>query len=167
MLQLGIQGLRAVPRGASNEALSIECSSVLVPSPPNDLGSGSAMIRVLVVDDNQEFRGAVRDLLEGDLQIRVVGEACDGLQAISLTAHLQPDLILMDIAMPLMNGLEATSAIRERWPKVIVILVTAIPSNSYQQISDRCGANAFLPKEEMGSRLISTMHRLACATLPG
>ncbi len=124
------------------------------------------MIRVLVVDDNQEFRAAVRDLLEGDLQIRVVGEACDGLQAISLTAHLQPDLILMDIAMPLMNGLEATSAIRERWPQVIVILVTAIPSNSYQQISDRCGANAFLPKEEMGSRLIPTMHRLACATLP-
>jgi DNA-binding NarL/FixJ family response regulator len=73
----------------------------------------------------------------------------------------------MDIAMPLMNGLEATSAIRERWPKIIVILVTAIPSNSYQQISDRCGANAFLPKEEMGSRLISTMHRLACAPLPG
>ncbi len=66
------------------------------------------MIRVLVVDDNQEFRGAVRDLLEGDLQIRVVGEAADGLQAISLAAHLQPDLILMDIAMPLMNGLEAT-----------------------------------------------------------
>jgi DNA-binding NarL/FixJ family response regulator len=125
------------------------------------------MIRVLVVDDNQEFRSAVRDLLEGDLQIRVVGEACDGLQAISLTAHLQPDLILMDIAMPLMNGLEATSAIRERWPKIIVILVTAIPSNSYQQISDRCGANAFLPKEEMGSRLISTMHRLACAPMPG
>jgi chemotaxis response regulator CheB len=61
------------------------------------------MIRVLVVDDNQEFREAVRDLLEGDLQIRVVGEACDGLQAISLTAHLQPDLILMDIAMPLMK----------------------------------------------------------------
>ena len=88
------------------------------------------MIRVLVVDDNHEFRSAVRDLLEGDLQIRVVGEACDGVQAISLTAHLQPDLILMDIAMPLMNGLEATSAIRERWPKVIVILVTAIPSNS-------------------------------------
>src|SRR5437588_1319650 len=125
------------------------------------------MIRVLVVDDNQEFRAAVRDLLEGDQQIRVVGEACDGLQAISLMAHLQPDLILMDIAMPLMNGLEATSAIRERWPKVIVILITAIPSNSYQQISDRCVANAFLPKEEMGSRLMPTMHRLTSTTLTG
>jgi len=125
------------------------------------------MIRVLVADDNQEFRLAVRELLESDLQIRVFGEACDGLQAISLTAHLQPDLIIMDIAMPLMNGLEATSAIRERWPKVVVILVTAIPSNSYQQISDRCGANAFLPKEEMGSRLIPTLHRFAWAPSPG
>src|SRR5438132_13687762 len=113
--------------------------------PSNYLGSRSAMIRVLVVDDNQEFRSAVRDLLESDLQIRVVGEACDGLQAISLTAHLQPDLILMDIAMPLMNGLEATSAIRERWPKVIVLLLTAIPSNSYQQVADRCGTEALLP----------------------
>jgi DNA-binding NarL/FixJ family response regulator len=80
---------------------------------------------------------------------------------------LQPDLIIMDIAMPLMNGLEATTAIRERWPKVVVILVTAIPSNSYQQISDRCGANAFLPKEEMGSRLIPTLHRFAWAPSPG
>src|ERR1700686_2971080 len=121
------------------------------------------MIRVLVVDDNHEFRSAVRDLLEGDLQIRVVGEACDGLHAISLTAHLQPDLILMDIAMPVMNGLEATSAIRERWPTIGVILVTAVPSNSYQQISDRCGAKAFLPKEDMGSLLIPTLHRLAWA----
>src|SRR5260370_7477076 len=125
------------------------------------------MIGVLVVDDNHDFRSAVRDVLEGDLQTRVVGEACDGLQAISLTANLQPDLILMDIAMPLMNGLEATSAIRERWPKVIVVLVTAIPSNSYQQLPDRRCANAFLPKEEMGSRLIPTMHRLACAPSPG
>src|SRR5260370_2884836 len=123
------------------------------------------MIGVLVVDDNQEFRSAVRDLLEGDLQIRVAGKACDGLQAISLTANLQPDLSLMDIAMPLMNGLEATSAIRERWPKVIVVLVTAIPSNSYQQISDRCGANAFLPKEDSGSRLIPTIHHLTSPPL--
>src|SRR5437879_12500374 len=124
------------------------------------------MIRVLVVDDNQEFRSAVRDLLEGDLQIRVVGEACDGLQAISLTAHLQPDLILMDIAMPLMNGLEATSAIRESWPKVGVILVTATPRNSYQQISDRCGANAFLPKANMRSRFISSINSHACTSFP-
>src|SRR5260370_13339374 len=115
------------------------------------------MIGVLVVDDNHDFRSAVRDVLEGDLQTRVVGEACDGLQAISLTANLQPDLILMDIAMPLMNGLEATSAIRERWPKVIVVLVTAIPSNSYQQISDRSAANPFLPNEQMGPLPIPTI----------
>src|SRR5207248_1689194 len=105
------------------------------------------MIRVLVVDDNQEFRVAVRDLLEGDLQIRVVGEACDGLQAISLTASLQPDLILMDIAMPLMNGLEATSAIRGRWPKVIVVLVRPYQATPISRFPTAAAPTLFCPRK--------------------
>jgi two-component system, NarL family, response regulator len=118
------------------------------------------IINVLVVDDHKIVRDVARKLLESDPGVRVVGEACDGVEAIDLTSNLQPDVIVMDISMPKMNGLEATSAIRARWPTISVILVTALAVDAYWEISQLCGATAFLAKENMPAQLLNTLHRV-------
>ena len=117
-------------------------------------------INVLVVDDHKAVRDVARRLLESDPGVRVVGEACDGVEAMDLTSNLQPDVIVMDISMPKMNGLEATSAIREKWPTISVILVTALAIDAYREVSQICGATAFLAKENMPAQLLNTLHRV-------
>jgi DNA-binding NarL/FixJ family response regulator len=119
-----------------------------------------AKINVLVVDDHKMVRDVARRLLESDPTVRVVGEACDGVEAMDLTSNLQPDVIVMDISMPKMNGLEATSAIREKWPTISVILVTALAIDAYREVSQLCGATAFLSKENMPAQLLNTLHRI-------
>src|SRR6185437_15077470 len=99
-------------------------------------------IKVLIVDDHAPVRSLLKQLLEADREIEVVGEACDGLEAIDLTSQLQPNVIVMDIAMPRMNGLDATRSIRQKWPAVSVILVTGMASESYNQVVELCGAQA-------------------------
>lgn len=124
-----------------------------------------AKIKVLIVDDHAPVRGLLKQLLEADRDIEVVGEACDGVEAIDLTSQLQPNLIVMDIAMPRMNGLDATRMIREKWTAVNVILVTGMASESYNQVVELCGAQAFLPKENMGALLVRTVHRVVQAAI--
>jgi len=122
-------------------------------------------IKVLIVDDHAPVRSLLKQLLEADREIEVVGEACDGLEAIDLTSQLQPNVIVMDIAMPRMNGLDATRSIRQKWPAVSVILVTGMASESYNQVVELCGAQAFLPKENMGALLLRTVHRVVQAAM--
>jgi len=117
-------------------------------------------IDVLVVDDHQSVRQAARILLGSDPNVRVVGEACDGVEALVLAEQLQPDVILMDIAMPQMNGIEATLAIHEKWPNIRVILITALAADTYREISQLCGAKAFLPKENMRTELLPMLYRM-------
>jgi len=117
-------------------------------------------VSVLVVDDYKIVRDVVRALLESDPGVQVVGEACDGVEAVDLVSYLQPDVIVMDISMPRMNGLEATRSIKEKWPTITVILTTALPAPSYQDISDLCGANAFLAKENIPLQLLPIIHRM-------
>jgi len=75
-------------------------------------------IKVLVVDDHQDFRRVVLDFLRRLPHIDIVGEAVDGDEAIEKAAILSPDIILMDVAMPKKNGLEATRIIKQRWPEI-------------------------------------------------
>ncbi len=116
-------------------------------------------IDILVVDDHALVRHAARTLLGSDPNMRVVGEACDGVEALLLAEQLQPDVILMDIAMPQMNGIQATLAIHEKWPNICVILITALAADTYREISQLCGARAFLPKEAMQKELLPTLYR--------
>jgi DNA-binding NarL/FixJ family response regulator len=116
-------------------------------------------INVLIADDHPKVRESLASLLAVDPNIRVVGEAGDGLEAISLTQKFLPDVILMDIAMPKMNGIEAALAIHERWPSICVILITALSAETYREISRLCGAKAFLAKETIMSELLPTLYR--------
>jgi DNA-binding NarL/FixJ family response regulator len=84
----------------------------------------ASVVRVLLADDNVQFRAALRRLLERDPAIQVVAEARDGAEAIGLTTEHQPDVVLMDVSMPGMDGLAATHELKSRFPQLTVLMLS-------------------------------------------
>jgi DNA-binding NarL/FixJ family response regulator len=111
----------------------------------------SQPVRVLLVDDSAEFAESARALLAADARIEVVGIARDGDEAIALATELQPDLVLMDIEMPRLNGVEATRAIRDCCPSSHVVMLTGRHERADELGSGEAGAVGFLHKEQLGS----------------
>src|SRR3954467_13677352 len=111
-------------------------------------------IKVLLVDDHTVLREGPRELLERQADIKVVGEAADGFEAVELTGRLQPDVVLMDVAMPAMNGVEATRKIKEMWPGVAVLVLSAFDEDEYVFALLEAGAAGYLLKDVPGRRLI-------------
>jgi DNA-binding NarL/FixJ family response regulator len=101
-------------------------------------------VRVLIADDQGPTRQGLRALLTLFPQVEVVGEAEDGREAVHMVAECQPDVVVMDIQMPVMDGLEATRRIREQWPEVRVIALTMYPKYRVEAVA--AGIDAFLLK---------------------
>lgn len=112
---------------------------------------------ILIVDDDQGFREVVKRLLEGKPEARVVGEAEDGEEAVMLARESQPDVVLMDIAMPRLDGLEATRRIKAERPETKVIILTIHNEEVYQRAAAESGADAFLSKKTLMADLLSTI----------
>ncbi len=104
-------------------------------------------VRVLLADDHTLVRAGLRKLLESLPNIEVVGEASDGLALLELAARMQPQLILMDIAMPGLNGLEATGRITKSWPDMRVLILSMHQNAEYIRQALRQGAVAYLLKD--------------------
>ncbi len=104
-------------------------------------------IKVLLVEDHQIVRQGLRKLLEGESDIEVVGEAVSGRQAVERVRELRPDVVVMDIAMPLLNGLEATSQIRLASPETRVLILSAHSDDAYIERAMALGAAGFLIKQ--------------------
>jgi DNA-binding NarL/FixJ family response regulator len=104
-------------------------------------------IRVLLADDHMIVREGLRALLEAEGDIDVVGEAQTGRQAVRLTTRLRPDVVIMDIAMPLLNGLEATRRIRKVAPASKVLILSAHGDDIYVEQATRVGAAGYLIKQ--------------------
>jgi DNA-binding NarL/FixJ family response regulator len=117
-------------------------------------------IRILLVDDDQAFRTVLRRLLEKERGFNVVGEAGDGLEALEQIRVLSPDIILMDIAMPRLNGLEATRTIKTERPGSTVVILTQHQEPAYQRAAAQSGADAFLPKTTRLADLLTTIRQL-------
>jgi DNA-binding NarL/FixJ family response regulator len=111
-------------------------------------------INTLIADDDYLFRITVRRLLEQAPEVSVVGEANDGEEAIQLAQELQPDLVLMDISMPRLDGLEATRRIKAERPNTKVIILTVHQEEAYRKAAGECRADAFLTKKTVGSQLL-------------
>jgi DNA-binding NarL/FixJ family response regulator len=108
-------------------------------------------VRVLLVDDSAPFVETARELLDADPRMEVVGVAADGAEAVELAEQLTPDLVLMDIEMPRLNGVEATRAIRDRCPTAHVVMLTGRNEREDEIGSGEAGAVGFLRKEQLGS----------------
>ncbi len=111
-------------------------------------------IRVLLAEDHTIVRKGIRSLLDDEAQIEVVGEAGDGREALEKVEDLHPDIVLMDIAMPHMNGLEATRQIKKLFPEVKVIVLTMYTNEEYIFQMLQVGATGYLVKQSAPSELI-------------
>ena len=111
-------------------------------------------LRVLIVDDHGIVRAGIRSLLEDDTSREVVGEAEDGKEAIEKAKQLKPDLVLMDIAMPEMNGIEATRRIKEEFPNICVLILTMHDDEEFFFPALRAGASGYVVKEAEPKELL-------------
>ena len=116
-------------------------------------------VRVLIADDQALVRAGFRKILEGDGEIEVVGEAADGEETIELARGLEPDVVLMDIRMPRLDGIAATRALAEggeERPRVLVLTTFAIEEYVYDAL--RAGASGFLVKDAPPEQLLAAVH---------
>jgi DNA-binding NarL/FixJ family response regulator len=113
-----------------------------------------ALIRTLLVDDNPEFLDAAGRFLASDPDIEIVGSAISGLEAIQQVSLLNPDLILMDLAMPGINGLETTRRIKAEPGSPRIIILTLHDNPEYRSASNSVNADGFIAKSDFGSDLI-------------
>ena len=119
----------------------------------------SKRIRVLVVDDQPRARQSLRVLLTTCPQVKEVREATLAREAMRMMEESQPDVVLMDVQMPEMDGLEATRLIKARWPQVKVIVLTM--HAEYAAAAQAAGADAFICKGEPAEKLLATLAEVA------
>ncbi|MBI2853191.1 MAG: response regulator transcription factor [Chloroflexi bacterium] len=118
-------------------------------------------IRLMIVDDHTIVRQGVRALLEDQPDIEMVAEAVDGAEAVQKAKDIQPDIILMDITMPVLNGLEATRRIKQQSPQIKVLVLTMHESDEYFFEILKVGASGYFIKGGSASELVSAIHAVA------
>jgi len=126
-------------------------------------------IKVLIVDDHAMFREGIRSLLEGYDDVEVVGEAINGGEAVEKACKLVPDVVLMDIAMPVMGGVEATRRINKETPQSRVLVLTQYEDSEYILSMLRAGAKGYVAKTATASELVSairTVNKGECFLYP-
>lgn len=117
--------------------------------------------RIFIVDDHSVLRAGLRALLSGEANLEVVGEAADGEEAIRQVPQIKPDIVLMDITLPGMNGLETAKRILEQQPGVRVLMLTAHKDHSLAWEALSFGAAGFILKQAAESELINAIHAVA------
>ena len=116
---------------------------------------------ILIVDDDQKLRRDLRRLLDKEQDLSVVGEAGDGAMAFELTQTMPPDIVLMDLQMPRLNGLDATRMIKAEQPETKIIILTQYQEDPYRRAALECGADAFLPKQTRLPDLLATIREVS------
>jgi len=121
----------------------------------------SATLRVLIADDHEVVREGMRMILEAESEFELVGEACDGVEALALVEQHEPDVVLMDLRMPRMDGLEALGQIRARWPSVAVVILTTYDEDDLMLRGLRAGARGYLLKDTSRNTLFNVLRAAA------
>ncbi|RNF40123.1 response regulator transcription factor [Planococcus salinus] len=115
------------------------------------------MIRILLVDDHEMVRIGVSAYLQAQQDMEVVGEASNGEEAVSMALELRPDVILMDMVMPVMNGAEATDAIIKQWPAAKIMIVTSFLDDDKVYPALKAGAVSYILKTSKASRIADSI----------
>ncbi|GJL60795.1 MAG: hypothetical protein NPIRA03_36520 [Nitrospirales bacterium] len=153
-----------VPLGSQppSEIAQIPRSGFLTSLAPSNLKTSQHQsIRILLVDDHALVREGIRGLLEVQADFHVVGEAKDGLEAIEYTRTLLPDIIVMDVNMPKMNGIDATRQILGEWPKVKVIGLSVQEDEQVRELMMKAGAVMYLTKNGIANELVEGIRHLS------
>jgi len=121
-------------------------------------GKSTMKIRILLADDHTILRAGLKMMLNAQPDMEIVGEAQDGRQSMQEAQRLQPDIILMDITMPDMNGIEATKQIKKLLPEIKILILTMHEHDEYIFQALRAGASGYMLKEAADTELISAIH---------
>ncbi len=114
--------------------------------------------KIYIVDDHSVIRYGLRMLLEGDDELEIIGEAGSGGEVISAMSELKPDVILMDISLPDLSGIEVTREIKRLWPEIAVVALTIHEDEEYFFKMLDAGANGYVPKRAAPEELIKAIH---------
>jgi two-component system response regulator DesR len=117
-------------------------------------------ISVLLVDDNPTFLRIVGRYLQGEDSVTVVGSAEGGDEALALVHSLKPDIVLTDLAMPRVSGMETILRMRAAWPKMGIIALTLLDTTGYRQAALTAGADDFVAKDALNTDLMPTIRRV-------
>ncbi|MFD6098280.1 response regulator [Nocardiopsis flavescens] len=126
-----------------------------------ETGKGAGALRVLLADDEAMMRAGLRAILSAAPGFAVVGEAADGAEAVALTAEHRPDLVLMDVRMPRMNGLDAVEAISSAYPGTAVVVLTTFGEDAYIERALAGGADGFVLKTGDPHQLVAGLRAVA------
>lgn len=118
------------------------------------------MARLLIVDDQDYVRSGIRAMLAGEQDFEIVGEAANGMEALRLCKSVHPDLVLMDVRMPEMDGLAATRAIKRRFPEIGILMLTMYQNQDYLLESVRAGAAGFVLKDARQEELATAIRKV-------
>jgi DNA-binding NarL/FixJ family response regulator len=124
------------------------------------------MIKILICDDQDLVCEGLKGILSTDPALRVVGIAKDGAEALEKVPVCQPDLVLMDLKMPIMNGVQATRQIRQQYPQVEVLVLTTYDADEWVFDAIRAGARGYLLKDTPRDRLITAIKQAAAGQTP-
>ena len=123
-------------------------------------------VRVVIADDQRLFAEALEAILATDERIEVVGQASDGSEAVELARTLDPDVVLMDVSMPVLDGFEATREIRSAGEDVRVLMLTGSNSRADVDRSREAGASGYVTKDRIASELVSAIVEVTRRRLP-
>jgi DNA-binding NarL/FixJ family response regulator len=121
---------------------------------------GKSKIRVLIADDSRTVLSSVCRFLEDDGRFEIVGTAFDGIRLVHQVNRFQPDLVLADLSMPQMNGLEATLQLRKSFPELRLLIFSGLQGLSLREECLRSGADGFIEKSQMPESLMKEVFRL-------
>lgn len=114
-------------------------------------------VRVLIADDQTLFREGIKDVLTGEKWINVIGEAADGEEAVELVRKLKPDVVLMDIKLPKLDGISATRQIKKNNPEVNVLMLSSFEDEAHVMEAIKAGANGYLSKMLPAAELVNSI----------
>lgn len=119
------------------------------------------LVRVLLAEDHAVVREGTRQILEGDASLDVVGEAADGAEVVALASRLRPDVVLLDLHMPILNGIEATRRIVAQAPDARTLILSAYDDEDYVSAALDAGASGYLLKSAHGREVLAAIHAVA------
>lgn len=119
------------------------------------------MITIVLADDHHVVRQGIRSLLEGEPDFQVIGETADGLEVAQLVETLHPDILVLDLMMRDINGIDVTREVRKRWPSTGVVVLSMYGNEAYVLEALRAGAKAYVLKESSADELVRAIHEAA------